>query len=80
MMNDITIPRAINKLNTIPENKPINAPIDARKAWLESLWVRNSPIKAPKKGPIIIPKGGNKNSPRNKPSIAPMLPNFPEPK
>jgi len=65
---------AINFKN-VDVKKPIKEPKAALNALFESLLsFIISPKYAPKKGPIIIPKGGKNNKPSIKPTIVPMTP------
>jgi hypothetical protein len=59
--------------NSVPTKNPMNEPRAARMATLESALPINSPNKAPKKGPIIIPTGPNQN-PTTRPIVQPHTP------
>ncbi len=78
MKYQVIIPEAIN-LSKVPNKKPINEPKADLKAISEFFPWRSSPIKAPRNGPIIIPKGGNKNNPNIRPIVLPQTPCFEPP-
>ncbi len=62
-------------LSPVENRNPIKDPSAALKALPESLLSNIiSPINAPTKGPIIIPKGGKKMSPTNNPIVVPYIP------
>lgn len=63
----------INLIKVEAKN-PKKEPNAAFTALLNSLLLINSPIKAPKKGPMIIPAGIGDKSPTIKPSEVPMMP------
>ena len=53
-------------------SRPIKEPIEALKArFLSDLSYNNSPINAPKKAPIKIPKGIGESNPIIKPIVVP---------
>ena len=54
--------------------KPRNEPKAALSALSISLRWIISPISAPKKGPIIIPKGIGDNKPTTRPIVVPIIP------
>ena len=60
--------------------KPMNEPKAAFSASLESVLFKYSPINAPRKGPIMIPKGTGEITPIMKPIEVPMMPYLLPPK
>lgn len=72
-MTDTTNLRNVEVIN------PRNEPKAALSAVLESFLFSNSPISAPKNGPMIIPPGIGNMSPAIKPKVVPIMPNFDPP-
>ena len=66
-------------MNT-PVRNPINDPIAAFNAFLlsDGSW-KSSPISAPKKVPIKIPKGPINTIPTTRPAVEPIIPDFVQP-
>lgn len=54
--------------------KPRKDPKAAFRAVSESALLNNSPIKAPKNGPMIIPPGTGDIIPIIKPNVVPIIP------
>lgn len=63
----------------IPRNVPVNIPNADFTGYLFSLLNIISPNRAPKKAPIIEPKGGKNIKPISIPRILPQMPPFPVP-
>ena len=62
-----------NFINVEAKN-PKNEPNAAFTALLNVLLLMSSPIRAPKKGPIIIPPGMGERSPTTNPIEVPIIP------
>lgn len=69
----------INFIN-VPVKNPKKDPNAAFEAVSKSALLINSPTRAPKKGPIIIPPGIGAKIPMNKPIDVPIIPALVPPK